>query len=57
MREFITDNGLHRWTVEPGIGCYTFTLFELMGSRWVQLGEPEIWTSAAALEILEALEI
>ena len=57
MREFITDGGFHRWTVENHGGYYVFTLFEDMGGRWVQLGPPEVWTSCAALEILEALEI
>jgi len=56
MREFITDGGFHKWTVEQKTGFYVFTLFENMGGRWVQLGPPEVWSSSAALELLEAIE-
>jgi hypothetical protein len=56
MKEIITADGLHRWTIEPSIGYYTFTLYEMMGGRWVQLGPPEVWSSCAAIELLEELE-
>lgn len=55
-KEVTTNGGLHKWTIEEKPGYYVFTLYELTADRWIMLGPPEVWSAAAALELLEELE-
>ena len=49
--------GVHRIEVEEvRAGVDRITFYELMGGRWVRLGEPEDWSRAASMEVIEDYE-
>ena len=49
--------GVHRIEVEEvRAGVDRITFYELMGGRWVRLGEPEDWSRVASMEVIEGYE-
>lgn len=49
--------GIHRIVVEEvRAGVDRITFYELMGGRWMQLGESEDWSRAASIEVIDDYE-